>query len=125
LKLNPEKSFQRFSPCYSQSLLQLCFEIYISSNSCNLLHISTVQLLHTVKEKGENPDRKPYPLPYSLRKQYRNLMSENFQYFAQKTQRKCTFMNSAYSICRSVEKQIQKGCDKKRDATYIIGRYRP
>jgi hypothetical protein len=26
-----------FPPCYSQSPLQLCLEIYISSNSCNLL----------------------------------------------------------------------------------------
>jgi hypothetical protein len=32
----------------------------------HLLHISAVQLLHTVKEKGGNPDRKPYPLPYGL-----------------------------------------------------------
>jgi hypothetical protein len=32
----------------------------ISSNSPNLLRISTVQLLYTVKEKGIKPDRKPY-----------------------------------------------------------------
>jgi hypothetical protein len=70
----------------------------------HLLHISAVQLLHTVKEKGGNPDRKPYPLPYGLRNLYRNLMSENFQYFAQKTQRKCTFMNSAYIVNAGVSK---------------------
>jgi hypothetical protein len=32
--------------------LQLCLEIYISSNSHNLLCISTVQLLYNIKEKG-------------------------------------------------------------------------
>jgi hypothetical protein len=34
---NPEKSLKRFYPCYSQSPLQLCIEISISSNSRNLL----------------------------------------------------------------------------------------
>jgi hypothetical protein len=28
-------------------------------------------LLYTVKEKGGNPDRKPYPLPYGLRNLYK------------------------------------------------------
>jgi hypothetical protein len=51
--------------------------------------------LYTVKEKGGKPDIKPYPLPYGLRNPYRNLMSENFQNYAQKPQRNCTFMNSA------------------------------
>ncbi len=46
---------------------------------CNLLHISTVQLLYTVKEKGGKPDRKPNPLPYGLRNPYSNLRSENSQ----------------------------------------------
>jgi hypothetical protein len=32
-----------------------------------------VQSLYTVKEKGEKPDGKPYPLPYDLRNPYRNL----------------------------------------------------
>jgi hypothetical protein len=45
---NPEKSLRSFAPCYSQSPLQLCLEISISSNSRNLLHISTVQTLYTV-----------------------------------------------------------------------------
>ncbi len=79
---------------HSHLYLQLCLEIYISSNSRillrissnsrNLLHISTVQLLYTVKEKGGKPDRKPYPFPYGL-------MSENSQDYAQKPQRNCTF----------------------------------
>ncbi len=30
------------------------------------LTVSTFQLLYTVKEEGEIPDRKPYPLPYAL-----------------------------------------------------------
>jgi hypothetical protein len=40
------------------------------------LTVSTVHLLYTVKEKGGNPDRKPYPLPYGLRNPYRNLKLE-------------------------------------------------
>ncbi len=37
----------------------------------------------------------PYPLPIGLRNPYRNLKPENSQDYAQKPQRKCTFMNSA------------------------------
>jgi hypothetical protein len=33
----------------------------------------------SVKEKGGNLDRKPYPLPYGLRNPYRNLKSESSQ----------------------------------------------
>jgi hypothetical protein len=33
----------------------------------------TVNLMYTVKEKGGKPDRKPQPLPYGIRNQYRNL----------------------------------------------------
>jgi hypothetical protein len=54
---------------------------------------STVQLV--VKEAGGKPDRKQYPLPFSLRNPYGNLKSENSQDYAQKPQRNCTFMNSA------------------------------
>jgi hypothetical protein len=43
------------------------------------LTISTVLLLYTVKEKGGNPDRKPYPFPLGLRNPYRNLKFENSQ----------------------------------------------
>ncbi len=46
----------------------LWLEISISSNSRNLLDISTVQLLYTVKEKGGNSDRKPYPLSLWFKK---------------------------------------------------------
>jgi hypothetical protein len=34
---NPDKSLISFPPCYSQSPLQLCLEISISSNARNLL----------------------------------------------------------------------------------------
>jgi hypothetical protein len=47
------------------------------------LIVSTVQLLYTVKDKGGKPDRKPYPLPYGFKNPYRNLKSENSQYYAQ------------------------------------------
>jgi hypothetical protein len=96
------KSLRRFPPFYSQSPLQLCLEIYISSNSRNLLQFlefsSLVQFLYTVKEKGGKPNRKPYSLPYGLGNPYRNLKSENSQDYAQKPQRNCTFMNSASGL---------------------------
>jgi len=59
------------------------------------LTVSRVWLPYTVKEKGGKPERKPYPLPYGLRNPYRKLKSENSQDYAPKTQRNCTFMNSA------------------------------
>ncbi len=105
---NPDKNHKSFPTCYLQSPLQLCLEIFISSNSRtilsissnsrNLLHISTVKLLYTVKEKGGQSDRKPYPLSYCLINPYRSLKSENSQDYAQKPQLKCTFMNLA-SVC--------------------------
>jgi hypothetical protein len=45
--------------------------------------VSTVQLLHIVKEKGGIADRKPYSLPYGLRNPYINIKSENSQDYAQ------------------------------------------
>ncbi len=56
----------------------------------NLLHISIVKLLYTVKEKGDNIDRKPYPLSYGLINPYRNS-----QDYAQNPQRNCKLLNSA------------------------------
>jgi hypothetical protein len=53
-----------FPPCYSQSPLQLSYFFKLTQP----LTASTVQLLYTVKEKGEKPYRKPYPLLYGLRK---------------------------------------------------------
>jgi hypothetical protein len=85
---NPDKSFKKFPPCNSQSHLQCCLEISISSNARNLLQFSTVQLMYIVKEKGGKPDRKPYPLLYSLRSPYRNLKSENCQGYCPETSTK-------------------------------------
>ncbi len=65
------------------------------------LTVATVQLLYTVEEKGGKPDRIPYPLPFGLRKQYRNFKSENSQDYAQKPQRNGMFMNSASGLCLS------------------------
>jgi hypothetical protein len=42
--------------------------------------------MYTVKEKGGQSDRKPYPLPYGSRNPYRSLKSENSQDYAQKPQ---------------------------------------
>jgi hypothetical protein len=92
---NIGKVLKSFSPCHSQSPLQLCLEISISSNLRNLFTVSTVHLLYIVKEKGGKPDRKPYPLPFGLRNSYRNLKSENSQDYAQNPQRNYTFVNSA------------------------------
>jgi hypothetical protein len=51
--------------------------------------------MYTVKWKGGKPDRKLNPLSYGLRNPYRNLKSENYQDYAQKSERNCMFMNSA------------------------------
>jgi hypothetical protein len=51
--------------------------------------------VYTVKEIGGEPDRKPHPIPYGLKNPYGNLKSDNSQDYAQKPQRKCTFMTSA------------------------------
>jgi hypothetical protein len=52
----------------------------------------------TVHSKGEwrKTERKPYHLPYALCNPYP--MSENSQDYAQKPQRNCTFMNSAFVL---------------------------
>ncbi len=84
-------SFALIFQFFSNSRNLLC----ISPSSHNLLHISTVQLLYTVKENGGKPRENHMPLPYGLRNPYRNLKSENSQGYAQKPQRNCTFMNSA------------------------------
>jgi hypothetical protein len=68
-----------------------CLEIYISSNSRNLLQF----LQYTVKDQRGKSDRKPFSLPYGLRNPNRNLKSENCQDYDQKHQQNCTFMNSA------------------------------
>jgi hypothetical protein len=92
---NPDKNLKSFLPCYSQSTLQLCLEIYISSKLTQPLKVSRVQLSHTEKEKRGKSARKPYPLPYGLRNPYRNRKSESSQDHSQKPQRNSTFMNSA------------------------------
>jgi hypothetical protein len=85
---NPDKSLQIFPPSYSQSTLQLCLGISISSNSRKLL-----QFLYRKKE--ENLIEIHTHFPIFLRNPYRNLKSENSKDFAQTPQRNCTFMNSA------------------------------
>jgi hypothetical protein len=94
---HPDKSLKSFPPCYSQShLCSFALRFLFSSNSRNLLRISTVKLLYTVKDKGGKSDRKPYLLPYGFRNTCRNLKSENFQDYAQKPLTKnCRIMNSA------------------------------
>jgi hypothetical protein len=67
--------------------------------------------MFTVKEKGEKPNRKPYPLPYGLRNPYRNLKSENSQDYAQKPQGNCTFLKLA---------SVQKGLTLRQDPTVSI-----
>ncbi len=62
---NPDKSLNSFPLCYSQSPLQLCLEISISSNARNLYSFYSSATEH---RKGEKPDRKPYPLPFGLKK---------------------------------------------------------
>ena len=70
--------------------------LFLQTHATSYSFYST--LLYTVKEKGGKPDRKPYPLPYSVRNPYRNLKFENSQDYAQKPQQNCTFMNSASCV---------------------------
>jgi hypothetical protein len=103
---NPDKSLESFTPCYSQS----CLEIYISSSSRNLLQL--FELLYTVKKKGGKPDRKPYPLLYGLKNPHINLKSANSQ--AQETSTKfyvhefgfCTVHHLEY--CSRIFKQSMR-----------------
>ncbi len=104
---NPDKSLKSFPPCSSQSPLQLCLEIYISSNSRNLLQFLEFSYCTLQKIKEESLIENHAPLHYGLRNPNRNLKSENSQDYAQKPQQNCTFMNSA-----SV-----KGTKSKRIAT--------
>ncbi len=69
-----KKNLKSFSLCYSKSPVQLCHEIFISSNSRNLLQFLQCVTVHC-KEKGGKPDRKPHTLSYGLRNPDRNLKS--------------------------------------------------
>ncbi len=63
------KVLRVFPPSFSQSPLQLCHEIFVYFFKLTLpFTVTTVQLLYTVKEKGGNPDRKPYPLSLWFKK---------------------------------------------------------
>jgi hypothetical protein len=93
---SPDKILRVFfhaihSHLYSFALRFLLLPTHEGSNS---FPVFTVQSLHTVKQKGGNPDKQPFPLPYGLRNPYRNLKSENSQDYAQKPQWNCSFMNS-------------------------------
>ncbi len=54
---NPDKSYKFSSLLFTVTSTVNLF--HISSNSRNLLYISTVKLLYTVKDKGGKPVRKP------------------------------------------------------------------
>jgi hypothetical protein len=57
------------SQLYSFALRFLFLQTLATSYS----FYSSVTVLYTIKEKGGNSDRKPYPLTYGLRNPYRNL----------------------------------------------------
>ncbi len=50
---NPDRSLKSFSPCYLQSLLQLCLEISGSSNLRNLLQFLQCVTVHCKEERRE------------------------------------------------------------------------
>jgi hypothetical protein len=58
------KSLRRFPPCYSQPPLQLCLEISISSNSCNLLQFLEYNSCTLQRRKRENliENHTPFPM---------------------------------------------------------------
>ncbi len=69
--------------------------IFLQTHATSFTFWSSITALYNIKEKGGQPDRKPYPLPYGLRNPYRNLKSEKPQDYGQKPQQNCMFMNSA------------------------------
>jgi hypothetical protein len=91
---NPDKSLKSFLLAIQNHHYSFSLRFtFLQTNATSYSFYSV--LLYTAKEKGGKPDRKPHTLPYGLRNPYRNLKSENSQDFAQKSQRNCTFMNSA------------------------------
>jgi hypothetical protein len=92
----PTKVLRVFLLVFSVTSTALSFDFYFFKLT-QPLTVSTIQLLHTRKEKGGKPNWKPYLLPYGLRNPCRNLKSENPQDYALKPQQNCTFMNSAHS----------------------------
>ncbi len=91
------KVLRVFLPAIHSDLYSFAYRFIFLQTHASSYSFQSFFLLHTVKEKGGKPERKPYPLPYGLRNLYRNLKSEaeNSQDHAQKSQRSCTFMNSA------------------------------
>jgi len=60
---NPDKSLKSFLPCYSQSPLELCLDISISSNSRNLLQFLQFRYctLYRRKEGKLIENHTPFP----------------------------------------------------------------
>ncbi len=114
---NPDKSleiFLRHSHLCSFALKFIFLQTYATSYSF------WIQLLYPVKEKGEKPDKKPYPLPYGLRNPYRNLKSENFQDYTQKPQRNYTFINSASVLLQTfIDQSYMKSSRSIPDAVHL------
>ncbi len=111
------QSLQSFPHCYSQSPLQHCLVIFVSSKLTQPLTVS--QFSYCTLQR-----RKPYPLPYGLRNPYRNLKSENSQKYAQKPQRNSTFMNST-AVCDPGSGHLSQGrIDYKVDSGHVArGRF--
>jgi hypothetical protein len=99
MRLSPEakslediqtKFFKSFHPgylyshFYSFALRFIFLQTHATSDVFLQFSYCTV---YTVKEKKENLNRKPYPLPYGLRNPYKNFKYENSQGYAQKPQR--------------------------------------
>ncbi len=109
---NPDKSLQKSeefsSLLFTVTATALPWDFYFFKLT-QPLTVSSVHLLYTVKEKGGNHNRKPYPLPCGLRNIYRNLKSENSQDYAKKPERTC-LMNSA-----SVVFYAYKYCTRRTD----------
>ncbi len=79
-----------FPPCYSESLLQLCIEISISSNSRNLLQFLQCVAVHCKGERRKN--HTPIPMVKEIHTETSSLRT---LVYAQKPQRNCSIMNSA------------------------------
>ncbi len=97
---NPDKSPKSYPLCYSQSPLQLCLEISNSSNSRNLLPVSTVGYCSLQRRKEEIYKTTPPSLWFKKYIQKPQVWEVSRLCPATCGKLNCTFMNSASGMIR-------------------------
>ncbi len=85
---NPDKSVKSSPPCYTHSPLQLCLEIFISSNSHYLLQFLQCVSVHPKGERRKTCQKSTPPFHW-----FKKPIQK--QEYVKKPQRNWMFMNSA------------------------------